>query len=373
MPNENIESSQGAEALHCSLTAPVVNQPEGSEFQPQAKGIAQNKVGRNAPCPCGSAKKYKKCHGLPQVSRLVGNPRLSIEGNTEETFANESPTTYVFVFGELPTGTRDLFVTDEPDFELQEAIAWFESNRTGITYGIVKAKYDLMTRRVVDVERLVGKKFEGLGPQRSAVIKDIQDGFDLEDVHDILADKIKLKRELAFLQRRYGATCHFLGQEPQFSKKKGTEKRTYRPSKRLTNEFPGLKKTNLDYTEPKETDKDNIVYYIAPSGEVLVGGYMVINKTTNENYVIPSVRIHLEDWWDKLQANGSVRPGDTTEVISFIYDITSLKVQLFRKLDLELGWSQPPQNPEFIKGLERFLRPFGESWKALYESAGKAA
>ena len=27
---------------------------------PQAKG---DKVGRNAPCPCGSGRKYKKCHG----------------------------------------------------------------------------------------------------------------------------------------------------------------------------------------------------------------------------------------------------------------------------------------------------------------------
>ncbi|MGE5057607.1 MAG: SEC-C metal-binding domain-containing protein [Acidobacteriota bacterium] len=24
---------------------------------------AQEKVGRNHPCPCGSGKKYKKCHG----------------------------------------------------------------------------------------------------------------------------------------------------------------------------------------------------------------------------------------------------------------------------------------------------------------------
>ena len=24
---------------------------------------AEGKVGRNAPCPCGSGKKYKKCHG----------------------------------------------------------------------------------------------------------------------------------------------------------------------------------------------------------------------------------------------------------------------------------------------------------------------
>ncbi len=24
------------------------------------------KVGRNEPCPCGSGKKYKKCHGAPE-------------------------------------------------------------------------------------------------------------------------------------------------------------------------------------------------------------------------------------------------------------------------------------------------------------------
>ena len=25
--------------------------------------VATDKVGRNEPCPCGSGKKYKKCHG----------------------------------------------------------------------------------------------------------------------------------------------------------------------------------------------------------------------------------------------------------------------------------------------------------------------
>ena len=31
--------------------------------QPQSKPAPQPKVGRNAPCPCGSGKKYKKCCG----------------------------------------------------------------------------------------------------------------------------------------------------------------------------------------------------------------------------------------------------------------------------------------------------------------------
>jgi preprotein translocase subunit SecA len=28
---------------------------------------ANRKVGRNDPCPCGSGKKYKKCHGSGQA------------------------------------------------------------------------------------------------------------------------------------------------------------------------------------------------------------------------------------------------------------------------------------------------------------------
>jgi preprotein translocase subunit SecA len=33
--------------------------------RPAASGQASgDKVPRNAPCPCGSGKKYKKCHGL---------------------------------------------------------------------------------------------------------------------------------------------------------------------------------------------------------------------------------------------------------------------------------------------------------------------
>jgi preprotein translocase subunit SecA len=28
----------------------------------------QPKVGRNDPCPCGSGKKYKKCHGATEAT-----------------------------------------------------------------------------------------------------------------------------------------------------------------------------------------------------------------------------------------------------------------------------------------------------------------
>ena len=35
---------------------------EGSD-KPETVRREEEKVGRNEPCPCGSGKKYKKCHG----------------------------------------------------------------------------------------------------------------------------------------------------------------------------------------------------------------------------------------------------------------------------------------------------------------------
>jgi len=34
--------------------------------------MVEKKVGRNDPCPCGSGKKYKNCHGMQQPSAPVG-------------------------------------------------------------------------------------------------------------------------------------------------------------------------------------------------------------------------------------------------------------------------------------------------------------
>jgi preprotein translocase subunit SecA len=45
--------------------APQVASGNGAPAQPEGKPVRRNepKVGRNDPCPCGSGKKYKKCHG----------------------------------------------------------------------------------------------------------------------------------------------------------------------------------------------------------------------------------------------------------------------------------------------------------------------
>jgi preprotein translocase subunit SecA len=41
-----------------------LNQPQQPAFTKNAGGLsAVEEVGRNEPCPCGSGKKYKKCHG----------------------------------------------------------------------------------------------------------------------------------------------------------------------------------------------------------------------------------------------------------------------------------------------------------------------
>jgi preprotein translocase subunit SecA len=49
-----------AEAAPEELLAPTANSEE-PKAQPQINGLP--KVGRNDPCPCGSGKKYKQCHG----------------------------------------------------------------------------------------------------------------------------------------------------------------------------------------------------------------------------------------------------------------------------------------------------------------------
>ncbi len=40
----------------------MMNVAEG-DGAPAAVRATSEKVGRNAPCPCGSGRKYKKCHG----------------------------------------------------------------------------------------------------------------------------------------------------------------------------------------------------------------------------------------------------------------------------------------------------------------------
>gem|GEM_PF-5263249 len=50
-----------------SYTAPSEDVPGAAEQRSTAAGGADySKVGRNAPCPCGSGRKFKLCHGDPR-------------------------------------------------------------------------------------------------------------------------------------------------------------------------------------------------------------------------------------------------------------------------------------------------------------------
>ena len=44
---------------------------------------SQEKVGRNDPCPCGSGKKFKKCHGAQDFTSICACPRTSTTGSSE--------------------------------------------------------------------------------------------------------------------------------------------------------------------------------------------------------------------------------------------------------------------------------------------------
>ena len=41
----------------------LVTTTHGDAQEAPATQVKGDKVGRNAPCPCGSGRKYKKCHG----------------------------------------------------------------------------------------------------------------------------------------------------------------------------------------------------------------------------------------------------------------------------------------------------------------------
>jgi preprotein translocase subunit SecA len=46
---------------HAASPDALGNKQESSELEPFVRG--HRKIGRNEPCPCGSGKKYKQCHG----------------------------------------------------------------------------------------------------------------------------------------------------------------------------------------------------------------------------------------------------------------------------------------------------------------------
>ncbi len=63
-PRKTIESGGGAQQPQQSAQGGAGTNGDG---EPRPVRRAEPKVGRNDPCPCGSGKKYKKCHGAAQT------------------------------------------------------------------------------------------------------------------------------------------------------------------------------------------------------------------------------------------------------------------------------------------------------------------
>jgi preprotein translocase subunit SecA len=59
IPEQETTSGQGSPPPASAISASGA-MPSQAKSQPVK---AEEKVGRNDPCPCGSGKKYKKCHG----------------------------------------------------------------------------------------------------------------------------------------------------------------------------------------------------------------------------------------------------------------------------------------------------------------------
>lgn len=57
------EAARRAQAQHAAAQNPLSEGEESEESSNQPMVREERKVGRNEPCPCGSGKKYKQCHG----------------------------------------------------------------------------------------------------------------------------------------------------------------------------------------------------------------------------------------------------------------------------------------------------------------------
>src|SRR5688572_14728174 len=68
-PPEALRQRRAARRSALSFTGPNQGAAPAGEEDGKVKTVVRNqpKVGRNEPCPCGSGKKYKKCHGIAAV------------------------------------------------------------------------------------------------------------------------------------------------------------------------------------------------------------------------------------------------------------------------------------------------------------------
>ena len=66
-------SAKGLQTEHrpanLQYSAPTLDSAEPEAPSTGGAAVSGDEPGRNAPCPCGSGKKYKRCHGAPAAAR----------------------------------------------------------------------------------------------------------------------------------------------------------------------------------------------------------------------------------------------------------------------------------------------------------------
>ena len=59
----------GGRSDNLQYSAPTLDASEPEKAATGGAAVSGGEPGRNAPCPCGSGKKYKRCHGAPAGAR----------------------------------------------------------------------------------------------------------------------------------------------------------------------------------------------------------------------------------------------------------------------------------------------------------------
>ena len=62
-PYQDFLSERVFQQMNAKKSSKYYDEDEDEEYYRPAQETVKPKVGRNDPCPCGSGKKYKKCHG----------------------------------------------------------------------------------------------------------------------------------------------------------------------------------------------------------------------------------------------------------------------------------------------------------------------
>jgi preprotein translocase subunit SecA len=65
-----VRDNRGHDYYEMVAIMSLKNGGAGSSAKKNSAQVKRVKIGRNDPCPCGSGKKYKNCHGRPGMPPL---------------------------------------------------------------------------------------------------------------------------------------------------------------------------------------------------------------------------------------------------------------------------------------------------------------